>query len=420
MFVSLGVKGSDKTIQAFTQVKTGLSGIASTSLETKAAIIGVMYALEQMMSESAQRGINLSNFNALTGISVKQLQQWQYAARQAGESNEEFEGTLKAIQDKMAQMKLNKGQPEGLQLLASQVGFDVKKAFDQQNGIFYVLKKAQELIKTSLPTDVQNTILKSFGISEGTIAALRKGVFNATNFNRAPIYGDKEVDQLAKVNVLWGNLNQKILMLSGRFTAKYGTEIVGDISKIADAVFKVINAFTKLSEQLQIFKLIGEAFKGWEITLNKISSIVDKINPKGTAKEEKKSNEVLDNAAKNIQTGEQNPFVMLKGIFDNYFSHPSQEGNKINNNSDSLSTIKEFFNSFLDIVIGKSLYNENKNNNITPKLAPLPTTPNSQNTNINQNLYFQHEGKEHMQIKDSVHKAVGEAWKQSSAQSQAT
>ena len=106
MFVSLGVKGADKTIDAFAKVGTGIKNVATESLAAKAGIIGATYALEQFMSNAATRGTDLSNLSTYLGISTKQLQQWQYAAQQAGESGEEFTSSLKSVYDKVAQMRL--------------------------------------------------------------------------------------------------------------------------------------------------------------------------------------------------------------------------------------------------------------------------------------------------------------------------
>jgi hypothetical protein len=459
LFVSLGIKGSDKTIGAITQVKTGLSDVASTSLEAKAAIIGAMYALEQLMSQSATRGTELSNFNALTGISVKQLQQWQYAARQASESNEQFAGTIKGIQEKMADMKLNAGQPDKLPLLASAVGFDVKKAFDEKTGAFYVLKKAQELVDTNVPVDVQNRILKSLNIDEATITSLRKHVFTQKNFDKAPIYSDKEVDQLAKVNVLWGNLNNKIQMLFGHFTAAHGAQLVGDISKVADQVFRMITAFEKLSEKLHLFQAVGNAFSGWAIIFSKISTSIDQFSPKISAffdtleskllKIENKFH-VIEKIAQVFQEafkGWGTVFSKLSDLIDKFTgSETPQNSNQQNNDNKVLDNavkqinntdyVKEIGKSVLDFITGKSLFDENQKNKnkslninsnilpknenvIVPKVQPVqPTNSSTQNTTIHQNLNFNHEGKDHQQTKDSVHKAVNEAWKQSYALSQ--
>src|ERR1700744_4238817 len=98
LFLNLGIKGSEKTVGALTDVKKGLGELGSMSLEAKAGIVAAMYALEQLFATSGKAGTDLTNFNAITGESVKTLQQYQYAARQVGVSNQEVEGSFKTLQ----------------------------------------------------------------------------------------------------------------------------------------------------------------------------------------------------------------------------------------------------------------------------------------------------------------------------------
>lgn len=472
LFVSLGVKNSDKTVSALTQVQTSLGKVASTSLEAKAAIIGAMYALEHLMSESASRGTALSNFNAYTGISIKQLQQWQYAARQARESNEEFAGSIKSVQEKIALMKMNQGQPAGLAQLSTWTGgFDVKKSYDEKNGLAYVLQKSIELTKTKLSKDVQNQILKSFGWSEGTIGAMRKGVFNEENYRRAPIFEDAEVNKLNKIDIAWSNLNNKIQMFIGHLNAKHGLTLINDVDKLTTNILKLVDAFITLSEKLKLFEKIDNIFKGWSTIFTTISLFVDKINAKDKNQENKIDKEI-----------NKNPLVQF---YRNPFNPFSNDNNKTNNKDNKVldnaikqmndtNYIKELGNYLLDFLLGRqagaeelspqqknnssqpvsaflnsdnktnsisNIHNDNKNNPIsyvnylttnnyymsdskniiTPKVTP-PTnvSSNTQNTTINQNLNFQHEGKDIHQTKDSLKKAIGHTWKQLSAQSQGT
>jgi len=160
LFVNLGVKGADSAGKALGGVKGGLGEVKSMSLEAKAALVGVIYGLERMMSNSAQLGTSLTNFNALTGISAQQLQQWQYAARQAGVAGEEMTGSMKAVQSTMANMLMGKGAPEGMAMLANKVGFDPARARDTA----YVLGQLQKFAQ-SVPQDVGNAMIKSFGVS---------------------------------------------------------------------------------------------------------------------------------------------------------------------------------------------------------------------------------------------------------------
>lgn len=191
------------------------------SIEAKAGIAAVIYGMERLMQNSAQAGTGLTNFAATTGLSMKSLQQWQYAARQAGVSGEELTGSVKAVQQSMTNMLLGKGAPEGMGILARAVGFDPKKAKDT----FYVMDKLQEASKRLSPEMFQ-AVSKSFGVGEGVSAAMRRNMFRPDVFAKAPIYSDQETGKLDKVNVAWSNLGQKIEMAMGHLTAGHGLQLV--------------------------------------------------------------------------------------------------------------------------------------------------------------------------------------------------
>lgn len=366
LFVNLGIKGNEKTIGAITSTRKGMGELASTSLEAKAAIVGAVYALERLMSGSAQAGTNLSNFNALTGLSAKELQQWQYAARQAGVSGDELTGSVKAVQQSMTNMLLGKGAPEGMGMLAKTVGFDEKRARDT----FYVMQKLQEFSKKVGP-DMANSVMKSFGLNEGVIAAMRKGVFNEKNFAKAPIYSGNQVEQLNKVDVAWKNLGAKIEMAFGKFTAKHGMQIVSDLSKMTDQVFRLIDAFTRLAEKLKVFEVIGTAVDG-------LAKIMQLMN--GDSMEQ-----------------------VNKG--DDLKKH------HFGDNTWWMNGINKMEEKFLDFKSGTTTPG-------APTNAPAPSK--QQNININQNLHFQHDGKDAKKTGDSVHKAVRDSYRQMSSQGQST
>jgi hypothetical protein len=364
LFVNLGLKGKDSVASGLKSVKGGLGETKSMALETKAAILAVVYGLEKMMSQSAQAGTGLSQFTALTNIAAGDLQRWQYAMRQTGGSAEELTGNLKAVQNTMTNMLLGKGAPEGMAMLANKVGFDPKRARDT----LYVMSKLQEFVQ-KVPSDVGNQMAKSFGISEGTIAAMRKNAFRPEVFAKAPTYSDKEVSTLNKVDVAWGNLGQKIQMAFGHMTAKDGLKIVNEISKITTEVFKLADALLKLADKIKIFEKIGMVFSGWAQILNGVTGGVGKITgDKGGVLEG------LKNTGKDAASG-----VSL-----------AAEG--------AWMTLMEKFGSPTQPQAAAS------NNNVT----------------VNQNLNFQHDGKDARKTGESAAKAVKDAYRQMSAQSQGT
>lgn len=273
LFVNLGIKGAEKTIGTLGAVKKGMGEIGSTSLEAKAAIVGAMYGLEQMMAISGRAGTNLVNFAALTGISAQNLQQWQYAARQAGVSSEELTGSLKSVQTAMTSMLMGESNPKGIAMLSQAVGgLDPARYKDT----LYMMTKLQEGMQNMSP-EMAQFVGKSFGLTEGVMAGMRRGVFTPENFAKAPTYSDNEAASLAKSQVAWANLGNTIEMAFGHFNAKHGQALVGDISKTVAEVAKLAEAFTKLAEKVKLFSLIDDVFKGWGIIFDTIGTGVDKL-----------------------------------------------------------------------------------------------------------------------------------------------
>lgn len=273
LFVNIGIKGDDKVSKSLKDTKTGISDITSSISAAKIAIAGMMYGLQKLMSNSAQTGMALNQFQTLTGISADTLQRWQYAARQAGVSGEEMAGAFKSVQTAMTNISLGKAPPEYLAQLGQKVGFDMNKAKDT----VYVMQKLQEFAKV-VPPNIANNMLKSFGLGEGTITAMQKGVFNQKNFAKADVYSGGEVTQLAKVDTAWSNLGNKIQMAMGHLTSKHGMELVKDMDKLVMSLIKVADALTIIGEKLKIFKAIGFIAQGVSDVFTKIAGDVTGIS----------------------------------------------------------------------------------------------------------------------------------------------
>lgn len=375
LFLNLGIKGTKKTVDELDGVRKNLKEVGAMSLEAKAAIVGAVYALERMFAKSGQAGTNLTNFTALTGLSTKQLQQWQYAARQAGVSNEEFEGSLKGVQGAMTNMLLGKGAPEGLQVLANKVGFDAKRARDT----FYVMQKLQEFAKTA-PADVGNAVIKSFGVGEGTIAAMRRNAFNDKAFKKAPTYSDKEISDLDKANIAWSNLGTKIEMAFGRFNAMHGGQLVNDISMITDQVLKLVEAFTTLADKIKLFEVIGKAFEGWNMIIGGVTQGVNALQDKKTRN--------------TLLSGRLTP-GMASGL------------------ADAKSTLGYVAKDLMSQIMGTGATPSNSPNIIAPPVSQgIAGGSKNQNITVNQNLNFQHDGKNSQKTATDLKKANQDALRQ--------
>lgn len=261
-FVTLGVKGEGSAKKAISGVDGALKEVKSTSLEAKAAIVGVIYGLERMMSQSAQAGTGLQQFAAFTGESLEQLQRWQYAGRQFGVSAEEVEASIKGVQSAMAQMRLTGNAPSGLNFLATTVGLtdaDLDKPF-------VMMKKLQELAKQQKGA-IGNEVLKSFGLGDSMIGSMRKDAYNDEAFAKALVYTEKQAESLRKVNAMWGNFGDRMQKAFGSFTSKHGAQLIGDIEKIATAFMNLATAIITVAEKLKLFDLLGQSITGWAMLL---------------------------------------------------------------------------------------------------------------------------------------------------------
>ena len=377
LFVTLGIKGADKTVGSLDSVKKGLGNVSSMSLEAKAAILGAMYALQRMTAVSGQAGTDLTNFSLLTGKSAQELQKWQYAARQAGESSEDLAGSVKGVQSAMTNMLLNGDAPKGLKEVARAAGgIDPTRIRDT----FYMMDKLATAAR-NLPADVGNQFLKGFGVSDAFIASARKGVFTEETFKKAPKYSDTEISSLDKSNIAWSNLGKKIEMAFGHFNAKHGQQIVAEISMIVTAVVKLAEAFERLAERLKVFQLIGKVFEGWAIIFDKIYGATDKV--KGNKEGAKGLLGMGGDALKEVRD-------FAKGAWETY-----------KENADEVYSEK----NYAKVQAG-----------IAPKVSIQPKAPEVKNVNINQNIQHHGDGKDTKAVKDAHGHAIKSAYYQSMAQ----
>ena len=268
LFVDLGIKGSDESVKKVKGVDTGLRGIASSGLAAKAMLVGVMYGMQRLMSNSAQAGASLTQFANLTGLSTDKLQRWQYAAKMSNVAAEDITGSIKGVQQAMARMSLGQGAPAGFGMMANTVGFDMTKMDDT----FYVMDKLKEFAKSTGSHSAQgNEFLKSFGLSEGAIGFLRETNIEVDKLSSGLFYSEKGQKALSNVNAGFAKLGHNIEKSMGNMTAKYGPQLLKDLNMLIPKVLKLTENFAKLADQMKAFELIGMVFEGWALIFDEIN-----------------------------------------------------------------------------------------------------------------------------------------------------
>ncbi len=278
LFVSIGITGSEKTIGAVTGLKKNLGEAKDTAFETKAALVGVMYALERLFAASGKAGTDLTNFNATVGVSTKILQQYQWAGKQVGLSFEETAGSFRSLQGLMAKANMGLGAPAGMARVAMLTGGispQAMKNFADQPQL--LINKLQEYSAKETNKALRNETLKTFGLSSGFLDALNRQAFKPEILQRAPTYSDKEVGALDRANIGWSNLGNTIEMAIGHFNAAHGGSIVKDITALVGPTIKLAEAFEKLSTSAHVFEIIGTSIKGWVEIIQGLTSAIQYI-----------------------------------------------------------------------------------------------------------------------------------------------
>lgn len=406
LFVSLGVKGSEKSLHSIGQVRGALKSTASMGLETKAAIIGAVYALERMFSKSSQAGTDLTNFNATLGVSAKTLQQYQYAARQVGVSNEAVEQSFRGLQSTITKTLMGEQAPKGLARLAQITGdldpSDLEK-FSRNPEL--LMQKLQDYAQKETHAGLRNETLKSFGLGDDMIAAMTRNAFRPDVMAKAPTYSDSEIRNLDKANAAWKNLGNTVEMAFGRFNAQHGGKLVTDLNNMIGPVVKMTEAFVKLADKMKLFETLGEMFKGWAFIFEGITKAIDFMTNADVEREdiEKKTGfkSLADAKADAMKRG-----ISPAQAEADYWAALSK-----NSGPSFLSDIGQF---------GKMLFRE-ATEDPAPAASPsktgvpkAPTNVQTQNntTTINQNLNFQHDGKDAKATGDSTRQAVQKAFRQ--------
>lgn len=258
----LDIKGKDKTVGSLKTLGGELKNLSAMSFEAKAAIIAAMYAFEQLFAKSGAAGTALSNFNAVTGVSTKTLQQYEYAARQIGVSNEETASTFSALQAAMTKTFLGQGAPAGMAQIHALIGGFTRQDVDKymQNPDL-LLQKLQEYAQKEKRLGIRNQNLKSFGLGDNMIAALSKNAFRPEVMNKAPIYSEGAIKSLDQARAMWANLGQTIEMAVGSLNAAHGGQIVKDFGILVNIGIKLADVILKVVERLKLFEGIDYLFK---------------------------------------------------------------------------------------------------------------------------------------------------------------
>lgn len=249
-FVEVGVKGTAKATSALNSIKSGLTDVSSSGLAAKAAIVGVVYAVERLTLGAAQMGTTFKQFENFTGISAQGLQRWQYALTQSGVVAEETQKNIENVQQTMGKLLLGEGQPKGYGILQSLVGFDITRAKDT----LYVMGKLREYLKADSNITRANEVGQSFGLSPAVIQALRTTTVDLDKISKNQLISDSTIDRLNKTNIAWMNFWRTLKLFQANLVSDYGISAIKSLSNAFKVVVDTGVAVSKLTKDFTILK----------------------------------------------------------------------------------------------------------------------------------------------------------------------
>ncbi len=395
LFVDLGIKGADKTLGSIAGAQKGMKGIASTSLEAKAAIVGAMYALERLFASSSQKGTDLTNFSSGIGESAKTLQQYQYAAQQVGVANDEVTSSFIALQKSSTNLLNNGESISGLARVAQVTktsGTEMQKLmFESTKGnIAPLFQKLQEYSHLEQNPGLRNKNIESFGVSSKIITAMTRNAFRPDVLNSAPTYSDKQLKNLDEANVAWSNIFTKIEMAVGKFNALHGVDLVKEITPLVDKVLDLAEAFIDLADSLKLFEAIGKAIEISTAVVKQVTEMSDAAA--GKNKQGKSALEIFGDHSIIWQS--------LKAIVDGV----KTSGAAIDNVTGPAPTVP-------------SVLRQGTTPNGTAPIPPQGSN-GTQNNTINQTFTFQQQEDKFRQLAAVSKKSITDALRQSFAQVQ--
>ncbi len=284
LFISLGVKGSEKTLSAFATVQTGLGNMKSMSLETKAAIIAAVYAIEQLTSHSNQMGTAFVNAGAELGIPIKILQQYSNAAQLAGVSTQELFSNLGQIQNKLKSINVNEGVPKWMGRIQDVLhhAFTAEEVEKYaKNPQAFLSEIIQPYARAEKDIPWRNLTLDQW-LNGGMKDAVIRQKFNQKSLNTISPLSDHQMQNLDDNRRRFAEISLKIQKDFDTLNASDG------MTHFTESLLHLVDALDKLEKRFHWLERIGKAFDflGGEVDiLSWAGRLISGENPESVRKD---------------------------------------------------------------------------------------------------------------------------------------
>lgn len=245
-FINLGIKGGEGTLGMVSKTKEGFGELKSMAIESKAAILAALYALEKIVSTSGELGTTLKNFQSVSGIAPEVLQRYQYAAMKAGVANDSLLQSFLKLQSMAFDVRAGKGLPEWMAPIITTLAQHGKPigpdwpARWQKDPTLGLQALSQFALLSDIDTSTKALALQRAGMAPDLAAALMRGMLTPGKLSDVPkeiILSEKEIIRLDALNQKFNQgLKEVGSTLNATFAGRGWDENVEFIHKMSEGI----------------------------------------------------------------------------------------------------------------------------------------------------------------------------------------
>lgn len=190
LFVEFGQKGGSGLMKT-------LNGISAQFLLTKNSAQQAINMVKDFSKNALNTTVALDKFNAVTGIPVEKLREWDKWAKLNNYSTEEFLGNIKALQQNMLEIQMGRGNLKGWTLLGLDPhNFDFR---EPEKALSAILKRVKQVEPA-----VAALAIREMGLSESLLYAYDQ---QNTKLEKRLILNKRESDNLREQQTAWNTLS---------------------------------------------------------------------------------------------------------------------------------------------------------------------------------------------------------------------
>lgn len=218
LFVEFGTTGLGQFLK-------GLNGVKAQFLLSKAAAEQFTKPLINM-SKNAAGGITaLSKLNAVTGLSIKQLQELKVWTKLNNVEFGDFMGQVQSLQQNLLDIAMGRGNVKGYALLGLN-----PKDMDYRNPLEALGKIRERILQLDEATGL--LAIREIGLSENVYYAMKQ---QNNAFDERLLLNKQEAESLSEQQAAWNSLGATWQAVQDKFIAKQGW-IINLLNKTRQAI----------------------------------------------------------------------------------------------------------------------------------------------------------------------------------------